>query len=68
MNCEQVEELLSAYLDNSLALGETAESALQLKLADCCTPARLSVIAARCLLIFVVLITSLHKCLVSVPV
>ena len=33
MNCEQVEELLSAYLDDSLALGETAESALQLKLS-----------------------------------
>ena len=32
MNCEQVEELLSAYLDNSLALGETAESASQLNL------------------------------------
>ena len=32
MNCEQVEELLSAYLDDSLALGETAESASQLKL------------------------------------
>jgi len=30
MNCEQVEELLSAYLDDSLALGETAESASQL--------------------------------------
>ncbi len=30
MNCEQVEELLSAYLDNMLVLGETAESALQL--------------------------------------
>ena len=32
MNCEQVEELLSAYLDDSLALGETAESASQLNL------------------------------------
>lgn len=32
MNCEQVEELLSAYLDDSLAVGETAESAFQLKL------------------------------------
>ena len=32
MNCEQVEELLSAYLDDSLALGETAESASELKL------------------------------------
>ena len=30
MNCEQVEELLSAYLDNMLVLGETAEAALQL--------------------------------------
>ena len=31
MNCEQVEELLSAYLDNSLALGETAEPATELR-------------------------------------
>ena len=31
MNCEQVGELLSAYLDDSLAVGETAESAFQLK-------------------------------------
>ncbi|MHB8600091.1 MAG: hypothetical protein ACYDER_25175 [Ktedonobacteraceae bacterium] len=30
MNCEQVEELLSAYLDNMLVLGETAASADQL--------------------------------------
>lgn len=30
MNCEQVEELLSAYLDNTLVLGETEESAQQL--------------------------------------
>ncbi len=30
MNCEQVEELLSAYLDNMLVLGETAASAQQL--------------------------------------
>ncbi len=32
MNCEQVEELLSAYLDDSLTLGETTQSAFQLKL------------------------------------
>ena len=32
MNCEQVEELLSAYLDDTLALGETAQSAQQLKI------------------------------------
>ncbi len=32
MNCEQVEELLSAYLDDALAVGEAAESAAQLKL------------------------------------
>ena len=31
MNCEQVEELLSAYLDDSLAWGETAESASELQ-------------------------------------
>lgn len=31
MNCEQVEELLSAYLDDTLAVGETAEFAQQLK-------------------------------------
>ena len=31
MNCEQVEELLSAYLDDTLAVGETAEFAHQLK-------------------------------------
>jgi Tol biopolymer transport system component len=31
MNCEQVEELLSAYLDNSLAWGGTAESASELQ-------------------------------------
>ena len=31
MNCEQVEELLSACLDDSLALGETAESASELE-------------------------------------
>jgi Tol biopolymer transport system component len=30
MKCEQVEELLSAYLDDSLALGETAESTAEL--------------------------------------
>ena len=30
MNCEQVEELLSAYLDNMLVLGETAAAADQL--------------------------------------
>ena len=32
MNCEQVEELLSAYLDDTLALGETFESATSLRL------------------------------------
>jgi Tol biopolymer transport system component len=32
MNCEQVEELLSAYLDGTLAVGETAEAAHQLRL------------------------------------
>ena len=32
MNCEQVEELLSAYLDDMLAIGETAEAADQLRL------------------------------------
>ena len=32
MNCEQVEELLSAYLDGTLALGETAETASQMRL------------------------------------
>ena len=32
MNCEQVEELLSAYLDGTLAIGETAEAAKQLRL------------------------------------
>ncbi|GAC1349677.1 MAG: hypothetical protein NVSMB27_25030 [Ktedonobacteraceae bacterium] len=32
MNCEHVEELLSAYLDDSLTLGETAQSAFQLRL------------------------------------
>lgn len=31
MNCEQVEELLSAYLDDSLAVGETAKSAVELQ-------------------------------------
>ena len=31
MNCEQVEELLSACLDDSLAWGETAESASELE-------------------------------------
>jgi WD40 repeat protein len=31
MNCEQVEELLSAYLDDSLAWGETGESATELQ-------------------------------------
>ena len=31
MNCEQVEELLSAYLDDSLAWGGTAESASELQ-------------------------------------
>src|SRR5947199_4479018 len=31
MNCEQVEELLSAYLDDSLAVGETAETDLELQ-------------------------------------
>ncbi|HLX40956.1 MAG TPA: hypothetical protein VKR42_10495 [Ktedonobacteraceae bacterium] len=33
MNCEQVEEQLSAYLDNMLVLGETAASANQLHMA-----------------------------------
>src|SRR2546421_9303710 len=31
MNCEQVEELLSVYLDDSFAVGETAETALELQ-------------------------------------
>jgi Tol biopolymer transport system component len=33
MNCEQVREMLSAYLDDTLALGEAAQSASQLKRA-----------------------------------
>jgi len=32
MNCEQVKELLSTYLDGTLAVGETAEAAHQLSL------------------------------------
>ena len=31
MNCEQVEELLSAYLDDSLTVEETTEAALELQ-------------------------------------
>jgi Tol biopolymer transport system component len=33
MNCEQVRDMLSAYLDDTLALGEAAQSAFQLKIA-----------------------------------
>jgi Tol biopolymer transport system component len=33
MNCEQVRDMLSAYLDDTLALGEAAQSPFQLKLA-----------------------------------
>ena len=31
MNCGQVEELLSVYLDDSFAVGETTETALELQ-------------------------------------